>query len=76
MTREEALRSFTVDAAYAAFEEKMKGSLRPGRLADMTVLSKDIMSVPAAEILSTRVEMTIIGGKTTYKSPAPAPAGK
>ncbi len=75
MTREEALRSFTVDAAYAAFEEKLKGSLAPGRLADMTVLSKDIMSVPAAEILDTHVEMTIIGGKTVYKSPAPGSAG-
>jgi len=66
MTREEALRSWTIDAAYAAFEEKQKGSLAPGKLADFTMLSNDIMKVPAAEILKTRVLMTVVGGEVVY----------
>ena len=66
MTREEALRSWTIDAAYAAFEEKQKGSLTPGKLADFTMLSNDIMKVPAAEILKTRVLMTVVGGEVVY----------
>lgn len=68
MSREQALRSYTLDAAYGAFEENIKGSIRPGKLADFTVFSKDIMSVPANEILSTTVEMTIVGGKILYQS--------
>lgn len=67
MTRQQALRSFTLDAAYAAFEEDIKGSLEKGKLADMVVLSKDIMTIPAREILKTRVVMTIIGGKIVYQ---------
>ncbi|HUV12781.1 MAG TPA: amidohydrolase, partial [Acidobacteriota bacterium] len=66
MTREEALRSFTINNAYAAFEEKDKGSLAPGKLADITVLSKDILTVPAEEILDTRVVYTIVGGQIAY----------
>jgi predicted amidohydrolase YtcJ len=66
MTREEALRSWTIDAAYAAFEEKQKGSLTPGKLADFTMLSNDIMKVPPAEILKTRVLMTVVGGEVVY----------
>jgi hypothetical protein len=67
MTREEALRSFTLDAAYAAFEKKIKGSLERGKLADLVVLSKDIMTIPAPEILKTDVVMTIVGGKIVYQ---------
>ncbi len=67
LTREEALRSFTLSNAYAAFEEDIKGSLAPGKLADITVLTKDIMSVPDDEILSARVAYTIVGGKVMYK---------
>ena len=66
MTREEALRTYTVNAAYAAFEEDIKGSLTPGKLADITVLSRDIMSVPAEEIPGTEVVYTIVGGKVAY----------
>jgi len=66
VTRAEALRMFTLDAAYAAFEEKIKGSIVPGKLADMVVLSRDIMTIPAAEILGTDVEMTILGGKVVF----------
>jgi predicted amidohydrolase YtcJ len=68
MTRLEALRARTVDAAYAAFEEDVKGSLEPGKYADVTVLSKDILEVPAEEILDTKVLYTIVGGKVKYRA--------
>ena len=67
MTREEALRSYTINGAYAAFEETSKGSLTPGKLADVAVLSKDIMTVPDAEIPTAVVELTIVGGKVKYR---------
>jgi len=67
MTREEALRSYTLNGAYAAFEENSKGSLTAGKLADITVLSKDIMTCPDDEILTAEVLYTIVGGKTAYK---------
>jgi predicted amidohydrolase YtcJ len=67
MSREEALRSYTCNGAYAAFEEDILGSLKPGKLADITVLSKDIMTVPDDEILSAQVLYTIVGGKVLYQ---------
>jgi len=67
MTREEALRSFTLDAAYAAFEEQLKGSLEPGKLADLIVLSRDILTIPPVEILRTEVDLTIVGGRIVYE---------
>jgi predicted amidohydrolase YtcJ len=67
MSREEALRSYTVNGAYAAFEEDIKGSLMPGKLADITVLSKDIMTIPEDEILTTEVLYTIVGGKVMFQ---------
>lgn len=66
MTREEALKSWTLACAYAAFEEGKKGSLEPGKLADLVMLSADIMTIPPAEILKTRVKMTILGGQVVY----------
>jgi len=66
MSRPEALRSSTRNAAYAAFEESSKGSLVVGKLADVTVLSKDILTVPEEEIKSARVDFTIVGGKVLY----------
>jgi hypothetical protein len=69
MTREEALRSYTWNNALAAFEEDLKGSLAPGKLADVTVLSRDIMTIPAPEILGARVDYTIVGGKVLYSAP-------
>lgn len=66
MTREEALRSWTIEGAYAAFEEASKGSLAPGKLADFVMLSDDIMRVPPSEILKTRVRMTVVGGEIVY----------
>ena len=67
MTREQALQSYTINNAYAAFEEDIKGSLTAGKLADITVLSKDIMTIPKEEIRSTEVVYTIIGGKVRYR---------
>lgn len=67
MTREEALRSYTLLNAYAAFEENLKGSLTPGKLADIVVLSDDILSVPEEDIPSARVDLTIVGGKVLYR---------
>lgn len=66
MTREQALRSYTYDAAYGAFEENIKGSIEPGKLADFTIFSKDIMTIPENEILSTEVMSTIVGGKVVF----------
>jgi len=66
ITRGEALRSYTLNAAYAAFEENIKGSLSPGKLADITVLSHDIMTIPDEEILNAEVVYTIVGGKVMY----------
>jgi hypothetical protein len=67
MTRLEALKARTLDAAYAAFEEDIKGSLEVGKLADVTVLSKDILRVPADEILDAEVLFTIVGGEVKYR---------
>jgi len=67
MTRAEALESWTKAGAYAAFEEKTKGSLEPGKLADFLVLDRDIMNVPAREVLGTKVKMTVLGGKVVYE---------
>jgi predicted amidohydrolase YtcJ len=67
MTRQEALKSYSLNAAFAAFEETIKGSLTPGKLADMTVFSKDIMTCPEDEILKAEVVATIVGGKVMYK---------
>ena len=69
MTREEALRSYTLNNAYASFQEKELGSLTPGKYADVVILSKDITTVPDDEIRSARVEYTIVGGKVRYRAP-------
>lgn len=67
LTREEALRSFTSWAAWAAFEEEIKGSLESGKLADFIVVSKDLMTIPAQEILRTEVVMTVVGGQEVFR---------
>ncbi len=67
MSREEGLKSYTWNAAYAAKEEALKGSLAVGKLADITVLSKNILTVPDEDILTTRVTKTIVGGKVVYE---------
>lgn len=67
MTREETLHCMTLDAAYAAFEEKEKGSLEKGKLADFVVLDHDIMTCAPREILDTKVRTTVIGGEVVYQ---------
>jgi predicted amidohydrolase YtcJ len=69
MSRMEALRSYTISAAYAAFEEGIKGSLSVGKLADVSVFSKDILAVPEEQILSAQVLYTIVGGQVQYTAP-------
>jgi hypothetical protein len=66
LTRLQTLESYTINPAYAAFEEDIKGTLTPGKLADITIFSKDIMTIPEDEILSTEVVYTIIGGKIKF----------
>jgi hypothetical protein len=68
MTREEALKSYTASNAYAAFEENLKGTLTLGKLADITVLSKDILTCSDDDIRSTKVAYTIVGGKVLYNA--------
>jgi predicted amidohydrolase YtcJ len=67
MSRTEALRSYTVENAYAAFEENLKGTLQVGKLGDVTVLSQDILTVPDDRIMKTEVEYTIVGGKVVFQ---------
>jgi predicted amidohydrolase YtcJ len=69
MTREEALRSYTSNAAYAAFEDDRKGTLAVGKLADVVVVSHDLLTVPEDEIQGARVELTIVGGQVAYERP-------
>jgi predicted amidohydrolase YtcJ len=66
MTRMEALESFTINAAYAAHLEHELGTLAPGKLADLVVLSADVMTEPAKDILKTTVVKTMIGGRWVY----------
>jgi predicted amidohydrolase YtcJ len=66
LTREEALKSYTINNAYAAFEEDIKGTLTPGKLGDIVVLSEDILTIPEDDIRNVRVLYTIIGGKIVY----------
>jgi len=72
MSRMEALRSYTINAAFAGFEEPIKGSLRAGKLADITVFSKDLMTVPEDQIPTTKIVYTIVGGKVQYEAAAAA----
>lgn len=67
MTRQEALESYTINNAFAAFEEDIKGSLKPGKLADIVVLSSDILSIPEERIPDTEVDLTIVGGVVKYR---------
>jgi predicted amidohydrolase YtcJ len=69
ITVAEALRAYTWGSAFAGFEEKMKGTIEPGKLADMVVLSRDILAIDPAEIADVKVAMTIVGGKVVYRTP-------
>lgn len=68
VSRETALKMFTIWPAFAAFEEKLKGTIEVGKLADLTVLSADIMKIPAPQILTTTCVMTVIGGEIVYEA--------
>lgn len=67
MTRQQALATYTRDAAYGAFQEAQKGTLKPGKWADFTIFSQDIMTVPESQILDTQVQMTVVGGKVKFR---------
>jgi hypothetical protein len=66
-SRERAIYSYTMGNAIASFEEDIKGSLTPGKLADITILSQDLLNVPDDEIMNTEIVMTILGGKVRYR---------
>lgn len=68
VTREQALKMFTLWPAYAAFEEKLRGTIEVGKLADLTILNADIMKIPEAEILKTRCVMTVINGEIVHEA--------
>jgi predicted amidohydrolase YtcJ len=68
VTREEAIRMYTVKGAYLSFEENIKGSIEPGKLADMIIIDRDILTCQEDDIKDTRVLRTILGGKTVYKA--------
>ncbi len=62
------LRMYTINGAYLTFEEKTKGSLEPGKLADMIIIDRDILTCPIDNIKDTKIIRTILGGKTVYSS--------
>jgi predicted amidohydrolase YtcJ len=66
----EAIHAYTMGSAYASFNERIKGSIEPGKLADIVVLSDDILAIPPAEIEKTRVAVTIFDGKVIYQREA------
>lgn len=68
VSREDALKMFTIWPAYVAFEENLRGSIETGKLADLTVLSADIMKIPEMDILKTKCVMTVIGGEIVYEA--------
>ena len=68
VTREEALRMFTIDAAYSVFEENIKGSHEPGKLADLVVLSDDYLTVPDDQIKEITPLLTLLGGKVVHET--------
>jgi len=68
LTVEEALRAYTLGAAYAAFQETEKGTISPGKLADVVVLSDDLFRIAPERIKDVRVEITILGGRLVYQS--------
>jgi predicted amidohydrolase YtcJ len=68
LTRSEAIYSYTLANAYAAFEEETKGSLKTGKYADLVILDKNLLTCTDAEILDTQVKMTIVNGEIKYRA--------
>lgn len=66
LSREEALKGFTISAAFAAYQEELVGSITPGKLADFVIVDRDIMTCPEREIVDTKVLATVVGGKTVH----------
>jgi predicted amidohydrolase YtcJ len=71
VSREQAIRMYTRDGAYFTWEERQKGTLEPGKFADMIVLDRDPLTVPAEQLLATRVDLTIVGGRIVYRRAEP-----
>ena len=69
VSAEEALRIYTLGSAYASFEEKLKGSLQKGKLADFVVIDRDYMKIPAKEIKDIKALLTVVGGEEVFRSP-------
>jgi hypothetical protein len=67
LTREEAIRLYTATAAFGEWQEKVKGTLRPGMLADLVVWSADLLTIPPADILKAEPLMTVVGGRVVYE---------
>ena len=70
VTREQALRMWTLSGAWMSFDEKNKGSIEPGKLADLVVVSKDFLNCPVDEIKDIEALLTVVGGRTVYQSAA------
>jgi predicted amidohydrolase YtcJ len=70
ITREQVVTAYTLTAAYAEFAEKEKGSLEPGKLADLVVLSQDIFHIPPEDLPKTESVLTMVGGRIVYDSKA------
>jgi len=68
VTTDEAIRMFTLNGAYASFEEHLKGSIAPGKLADLVVLDRDPRELAPEELPTLRAEMTMIDGRVVYES--------
>ena len=68
LTVEEAVEAYTMGSAYAEFQEREKGSIKPGKLADMVLLSDDIFSIDPVKIRDVKIVKTIVGGKITWES--------
>jgi predicted amidohydrolase YtcJ len=75
ITVEDALRAYTTNGAYASFQETEKGSLSPGKLADVVVIDRDLTSIPAETIRDARIMYTIVGGRVVYERAKVTPAG-
>jgi len=76
LTREEALRCYTINSAFASFEEKTKGSIKVGKLADLVVIDRDYLECPAADIRKIRSVLTVVGGEVVYSALPDVPASE
>ena len=68
LTREQALRMYTIDSAFLTHEEKIKGTLEAGKLGDLIVVDRDVLTCPAAEVAETKVLYTVVGGKVVHEA--------